>query len=54
VTISLGEGIASAGWRQLADHERFFGEAGISVLRQPVTDEIFLPSLGCALWILDA
>jgi hypothetical protein len=53
LTISLGAGVASAYWRQLADHERFFGEAGFTALRQPVADELFLPPLGCALWILD-
>jgi hypothetical protein len=54
VTISLAPGVASARWRQLADHERFFTESGLIALRQPVDDELYLPSLGCALWILEA
>jgi hypothetical protein len=54
VTISLGEGIASSAWRQLADHERFFGNSCVTALRQTVEGDIFLPALGCALWILDA
>ncbi len=35
-------------WRQLADHERFFAGRG---QRQPVESELFLPALGCALWL---
>jgi pullulanase/glycogen debranching enzyme len=54
VTISLGAGVASPRWRQLADHERFFGDTGLTALRQPVEDELYLPPLGCALWILEA
>ena len=54
VTISLAPGVASARWRQLADHERFFTESGLIALRQPVDDELYLPPLGCALWILEA
>ena len=53
VTITLGTGVASVYWRQLADHERFFGDSGFTALRQTVEDELFLPPLGCALWILD-
>jgi len=49
VGISLGEAVASAAWRQLADHERFFGD-GSHEPAQPVEAELFLPALGCGLW----
>jgi len=49
-TIPLGEAVASAAWRQLADHERFFG-AGSHEPAQPVEAELFLPALGCGLWV---
>jgi pullulanase/glycogen debranching enzyme len=48
--IPLGEAVASAPWRQLADHERFFG-AGSHEPVQPVEAELFLPALGCGLWV---
>lgn len=50
VTIILGGGIASPDWRQLADHERFFSEAGQGAARQPVEAELFVPALSCGLW----
>ena len=48
--IPLGDAVASAGWRQLADHERFLG-AGSHEPAQPVEPELFLPALGCGLWV---
>lgn len=51
-TIALGEAVpASAHWRQLADHERFFSGHGA---RQPVEAELFVPALGCGLWLGEA
>jgi len=48
--IPLDPAVAPAGWRQLADHERFF-DAGSHEPVQPVEAELFLPALGCGLWI---
>jgi pullulanase len=49
LTIPLGETIpATADWRQIADHERFFSGHGA---RQPVESELFIPALGCGLWV---
>jgi pullulanase/glycogen debranching enzyme len=49
-TIPLGDGLPAATWRQLANHENFFGthRHGVS---QPVEPELFVPALGCGLWI---
>ena len=49
VVLALDEEVTSLGdWRQLADQDRFFpGYAA----RQSVETEIFLPALGCGLWI---
>ncbi|MCW5547785.1 MAG: glycoside hydrolase family 1 [Opitutaceae bacterium] len=47
--VPLGAEIpATARWRQLADHERFFSGHGV---RQPVEPELFVPALGCGLWV---
>lgn len=49
VTIPLGGGVpAAAHWRQLADHEHFFSGHGA---RQPVEAALFVPALGCGLWV---
>lgn len=49
IAIPLGAGVpAAAHWRQLADHERFFSGHGA---RQPVEAELFMPALGCGLWV---
>jgi pullulanase/glycogen debranching enzyme len=53
VVIPLGEGIASLEWRQLADHERFFRDSRPCLVRQTVETELFVPALGCGLWIRD-
>ncbi|MET0262475.1 MAG: alpha-amylase family glycosyl hydrolase [Rariglobus sp.] len=51
VTIQLTDDIASGEWRQLADHERFFRETGVGSISQPVDKDLFVPALGCGLWI---
>jgi pullulanase len=48
VEIPLGDA-ARAGWRQLADHERFFGP-GDHEPTLPVEPALFVPALGCGLW----
>ncbi len=53
VTVPLPAEIASAGWRQLADHERFFPVQGHGAT-QPVERALFVPALGCALWVNEA
>lgn len=49
LTIAIGEHGALP-WQQVADHERFFppGETDTDL---PINGEIFLPGLGCGLWI---
>ncbi len=51
-TIPLADGLPAAAWRQLADHDRFFN-ASSSVPGQPVEPELFLPALGCGLWVCE-
>jgi pullulanase/glycogen debranching enzyme len=51
VTFALGEW-AALPWRQLADHERFLPE-GRPAGAQRVTPELFVPALGCGLWITE-
>lgn len=53
LTIPVGEGLAGtvpAAWVQLADHERFFATEGHGATL-PVEAELFMPGLGCGLWI---
>jgi len=50
VSIPVGAEIAEGNWRQLADHERFFGPRPLDNA-QPVESELYLPRLGCGLWI---
>ena len=55
VTIPLGEAVASpapGAWKQLADHERFFASEGHGVTL-PVEADLFVPALGCGLWLSD-
>lgn len=54
VVIPLGDEVASGGWRQLADHERFYRDNGREASLQPVEAELFVPALGCGLWVRDA
>ena len=52
VTIPIGEAIAGAegAWDPLADHERFYwSDVHGAVL--PVEPDLFLPPLGCGLWV---
>ncbi|HEY9248683.1 MAG TPA: alpha-amylase family glycosyl hydrolase [Rariglobus sp.] len=51
VVIPLGEEWVSPDWRQVADHERFFRENAAGTIRQPVEGELFVPALGCGLWV---
>lgn len=51
VSIPVGEWAALA-WRQLADHERFL-PLGRSAGAQRVTADLFVPALGCGLWVVD-
>ncbi|HWA87165.1 MAG TPA: alpha-amylase family glycosyl hydrolase [Opitutus sp.] len=52
VTIGLDEAIAGAAWRQLANEERFFAAQGPGAT-EPVETELFVPSLGCGLWVCE-
>jgi len=53
VTVPLPADVVSARWRQLADHERFFtAEAHGAAL--PVEAALFVPALGCALWVSES
>jgi pullulanase len=49
-TIPLADGLSEAEWRQLADHEQFFNPARPAI-GQPVEAELFVPALGCGLWV---
>ena len=51
VEIPLGDA-AHARWRQLADHERFF-EADDHEPARPVEEALFMPALGCGLWMAE-
>ncbi|HZP60066.1 MAG TPA: glycoside hydrolase family 1, partial [Opitutaceae bacterium] len=48
--VPLDASVVSAGWRQVADHERFF-DPGSREPVQSVEAELFLPALGCGLWV---
>ena len=50
VTLTLPADVVEGAWRQLADHELFF-PADSAAATQPVEAELFLPALGCALWV---
>jgi len=46
--VSLAElGAMDEGWIQLADQDRFYDRSGPSV---PVTADLLVPALSCALW----
>lgn len=51
VEIPIGD-VARAGWLQLADHERFF-MAGDFEPARGVEESLFVPALGCALWMTE-
>ena len=51
--LAVGAGLSGTGaWRQLADHERFYGETS-RVALAPVEADLTLPALGCGLWVSD-
>lgn len=53
VTIPVGgkiAGGAAGAWEQLADHDRFYA-ADRHGAAQPVEPELFVPPLGCGLWV---
>jgi pullulanase/glycogen debranching enzyme len=51
VEIALGDA-AHAGWKQVADHERFF-KVGDCEPARPVEETLFVPALGCGLWMTE-
>ncbi len=55
VTIPVGEAVAGSvlgSWEQLADHERFFSVDGHGAT-EPVEADLYVPALGCGLWLSD-
>lgn len=50
VVLPLDAGTADRTWHQLATHERFFAPHSPGV-RQPVESQLFVPALGCGLWM---
>jgi pullulanase/glycogen debranching enzyme len=52
ITIPIGE--APAGprrWRQVADHDRFYDAADGPGAPRPIDPELFVPAMGCGLWL---
>lgn len=52
VTVPLDSDSVAGNWQQLADAERFHGLAGRGA-DQPVEGDLFIPGLGCGLWLDD-
>ncbi|HWA11016.1 MAG TPA: alpha-amylase family glycosyl hydrolase [Opitutaceae bacterium] len=50
--IRLDDETVAGAWRQLADGERFYGGAGRGGA-QPVDADLFVPVLGCGLWLAE-
>ena len=50
-TVPVGE-VAGWGWTLLADHERFYPD-GRTPPGQAVEPELFIPALGCSLWVAE-
>ncbi len=50
VTLPVGGAVAAGPWRQRADHDRFYAP-GAHGATEPVEAELFVPALGCGLWI---
>jgi len=50
VAIPLDAETRESAWRQLANHERFFPPHAPGA-RQPVEPELYVPALGCGLWV---
>lgn len=54
VSLRVGDEVARMGsWKLLANHERFFSRDSHGAVL-PVESELFLPALGCGLWICEA
>lgn len=51
--LQIEEETAALPWRQLANHERFFSPDGPGAT-EPVTSDLFVPALGCGLWVCDS
>ncbi|MGC4074236.1 MAG: hypothetical protein QM760_17335 [Nibricoccus sp.] len=49
--IPVGTEVAGLRWRQLANHERFFPASGPVRNAEPVEADLFIPALGCGLWL---
>lgn len=49
VAVPIDLGLGGLGWRLVADHDRFY-PAGTAPAA-PVGPEVFVPALGCALWM---
>jgi len=50
--IGLGEVLEGPGrWRQLADHERFYGERHGAAALLPLERDLLVPGMSCGLWI---
>ena len=52
VTVPLDSDSTAGRWQQLADAERFHGLTGRGS-DQPVEGDLFIPGLGCGLWLDD-
>jgi pullulanase len=50
--VPLDKEVIPGAWRQLADAERFYGLNGQGAA-QPVEAELFVPALGCGLWLCE-
>lgn len=50
VVVSLDEAVVGQAWRQVADQEGFMSDPHRSFSR-PVEVELFIPALGCGLWL---
>ncbi len=53
VFVPIDEASAHAAWRQLANHDRFFAAHGPGAT-EPVEPELFVPAMGCGLWVCDS
>jgi pullulanase/glycogen debranching enzyme len=53
VFIKIDEETVALTWRHLANHERFFSPVGPGAT-EPVTADLFVPTLGCGLWVCDS
>jgi len=50
--IPIGETASlSRRWRQVADHDRFYDASENAGALPPIDAELFVPALGCGLWL---